>query len=345
MVAEDAGLPGHDDGQENPLDQRKKFPPPSAPLDVARDLYADYRQHRARTLVCWRGGWMVWRGGHWSELDTAELRSDIYDVLSPLSNIWRPSRLKAWPPPKRSGRGHRIGTRSATSWKRWPRSVTCQPTLIPRPGSTYIARTFQRIRWSLAVTACWVSPPGPFAITPRRSSTWSRCRSTTTRRTQTGRVARVPGSLWPDDMDSIALLQEYFGYVLSGRTDMQKMLLLIGPTRSGKGTIARMLTALIGRGHVAGPRWPAWAPTSACPRCWANLWRSSPTPGWATPSHTVVERLLSITGEDMLTVDRKFRDPWSGQAAHPVRDPVERAAQVQGQLRRDRQPAADPADD
>ena len=31
------------------------------------------------------------------------------------------------------------------------------------------------------------------------------------------------------------------------------MLLLIGPTRSGKGTIARMLTALIGSGHVAGP--------------------------------------------------------------------------------------------
>ena len=32
-----------------------------------------------------------------------------------------------------------------------------------------------------------------------------------------------------------------------------------------------------------------------------------------TPSHTVVERLLSITGEDMLTVDRKFREPWSGK--------------------------------
>ena len=49
------------------------------------------------------------------------------------------------------------------------------------------------------------------------------------------------------------LLQEYIGYILSGRTDMQKMLLLIGPTRSGKGTIARMLAALVGRGHVVGP--------------------------------------------------------------------------------------------
>ena len=49
------------------------------------------------------------------------------------------------------------------------------------------------------------------------------------------------------------LLQEYIGYILSGRTDLQKMLLLIGPTRSGKGTIARMLAALVGRGHAVGP--------------------------------------------------------------------------------------------
>jgi len=29
--------------------------------------------------------------------------------------------------------------------------------------------------------------------------------------------------------------------------------------------------------------------------------------------HQVVERLLSISGEDLLTVDRKYRDPWSGK--------------------------------
>ena len=27
----------------------------------------------------------------------------------------------------------------------------------------------------------------------------------------------------------------------------------------------------------------------------------------------MVERLLSITGEDMLTVDRKYREPWTGK--------------------------------
>jgi putative DNA primase/helicase len=59
--------------------------------------------------------------------------------------------------------------------------------------------------------------------------------------------------LWADDQDSIATLQEFFGYVLSGRTDLHKILLLIGPARSGKGTIARILSALMGNGNVTGP--------------------------------------------------------------------------------------------
>ncbi|KAA1243521.1 hypothetical protein F0Q45_25565 [Mycobacterium simiae] len=122
-------------------------------------------------------------------------------------------------------------------------------------------------------------------------------------------------SVWPEDPDSIALLQEYFGYVLSGRTDMQKLLLLIGPTRSGKGTIARMLTALVGRGHVAGPTLASLAthfglsPLLGKPLAMISDARLSS----AAPSNTIVERLLSITGEDMLTIDRKFRSPWNSK--------------------------------
>jgi putative DNA primase/helicase len=121
-------------------------------------------------------------------------------------------------------------------------------------------------------------------------------------------------SVWPDDADSVALLQEHVGYLLSGRTDMQKMLLLIGPTRSGKGTIARMLTELIGRGHVAGPTLASLGTNfGLSPLLGKPLAIISDARLGDTPSHTVVERLLSITGEDMLTVDRKFRDPWSGK--------------------------------
>jgi putative DNA primase/helicase len=121
-------------------------------------------------------------------------------------------------------------------------------------------------------------------------------------------------SVWPNDKESVALLQEYVGYVLSGRTDMQKMLLLIGPTRSGKGTIARMLVAMIGRGQAAGPTLASLATNfGLSPLLGKPLAIVSDARLGDTPAHTVVERLLSITGEDMLTIDRKFRDPWSGK--------------------------------
>ena len=35
--------------------------------------------------------------------------------------------------------------------------------------------------------------------------------------------------------------------------------------------------------------------------------------GGRADQHTIVERLLSISGEDALTIDRKFRDPWTGR--------------------------------
>jgi putative DNA primase/helicase len=59
--------------------------------------------------------------------------------------------------------------------------------------------------------------------------------------------------LWPDDAQSVETLQEWFGYCLLPETRQQKMLLLVGPKRSGKGTIARVLKGLVGENNVAGP--------------------------------------------------------------------------------------------
>ena len=42
------------------------------------------------------------------------------------------------------------------------------------------------------------------------------------------------------------------GYVLTQDTSHQKILTLIGPPRSGKGVIARVITGLIGPMNVAG---------------------------------------------------------------------------------------------
>lgn len=48
------------------------------------------------------------------------------------------------------------------------------------------------------------------------------------------------------DTNGALALQEYFGYVLSGRIDLQKAFMLIGPPRAGKGVITRVLGKLVG---------------------------------------------------------------------------------------------------
>jgi len=113
--------------------------------------------------------------------------------------------------------------------------------------------------------------------------------------------------LWGDDLEQVELLQEWFGYCLTAVTSQQKMLLLVGPKRSGKGTIGRILGRLIGLSNVAGPTTGSLAGQFGLqPLIGKSLAIVSDARFSGDNTPTVVERLLCISGEDALTVDRKF---------------------------------------
>lgn len=121
--------------------------------------------------------------------------------------------------------------------------------------------------------------------------------------------------LWGTEPDSIASLQEWFGYLLTPDTSQQKMLVIIGPPRSGKGTIGRTLTSLLGEPNVVNPTLSSLT----------NEFRVAPLIGRTLAIFSdarlngradvpvIVERLLSISGEDSQTIDRKNKDSWSGK--------------------------------
>jgi len=117
--------------------------------------------------------------------------------------------------------------------------------------------------------------------------------------------------LWPDDRESIELLQDWFGYCLLPLTYLQKMLLIVGPPRSGKGTIARVLTAMMGAANVCAPTLSGLATNFGL---WSLIGKllaivSDARLSGRTDLAVVVERLLSISGEDSLTIDRKNLEP------------------------------------
>jgi putative DNA primase/helicase len=124
-------------------------------------------------------------------------------------------------------------------------------------------------------------------------------------------------SIWPMvsgvEADEITTLQEWFGYILSGRTDLQKILFMRGPKRSGKGTIARVLTALVGKGNTAGPTLGSLATNFGLQPL---IGKSIAVIGDARLGRghqsEIIEKLLSISGEDALTVDMKYKESWCG---------------------------------
>lgn len=129
----------------------------------------------------------------------------------------------------------------------------------------------------------------------------------------------APGSpiryqVWDDDPEQIDCLQEWFGLNLVPDTQYQKMVALIGPKRSGKGTIACVLSQLLGSGNFVGPTLTGLSERFGLEPLIGKLAaviddaRLSPKSDHAI----IAERLLSISGEGFLTIDRKNRSAWSG---------------------------------
>jgi P4 family phage/plasmid primase-like protien len=119
--------------------------------------------------------------------------------------------------------------------------------------------------------------------------------------------------VWPDDQESIETLQEMFGYILVGDTKQQKFFNIIGPRRSGKGTINRILVTLLGQHNTVAPQLEELCDTFGL-QPWLGKLLASFTDARAPERNrnAVVSQLLRIVGGDTVTVNRKNKEAWNG---------------------------------
>ncbi len=297
--------------------QREVFPSPSDPMAVARQLLDEYVLDNVLTLRQWRGGWMRWRGSHWAEIEPTVVRADIYQRLehavyivvvkgSPEERQWQPNRHKVTD-----------ALDALTAITHLPETVDTPSWLDNGPDSRRLGEPNSRRVGELVSCANGLLHVRTRNLIEHSPSYFNRVTvpfDFDPNAAEPRRWLQFLEELWSDDEDSIAALQEFFGYVLSGRTDLHKILLLIGPTRSGKGTIARILTRLVGTGNAAGPTLASLGSNfGLSPLLGRPLAVVSDARLGGANVHQVVERLLSVSGEDMLTVDRKYREPWTGK--------------------------------
>jgi P4 family phage/plasmid primase-like protien len=127
---------------------------------------------------------------------------------------------------------------------------------------------------------------------------------------------RFLDTAWGDDHEQVRLLQEIIGYLVSVDTSMQKFFMLLGPTRSGKGIITRMVTKLIGKRNVCSPTLDSigtrFGLETALGKTLATI--SDMRLGQRTDRQNIVGNLLRIVGEDDVDVERKhIGGAWTGK--------------------------------
>jgi putative DNA primase/helicase len=265
-------------------------------------------------LIYYRGDFYVWTGTHYREMSDDTLRSDVYRFLHAAKQRKKPDDVPTPFMPNTNKVNEVINALraraivddhlSAPAWRPGGIGYLMAPAheiIACRNGLMHWPR-----RWLMKHTPELLTfnaldfDYDPNAPEPRE---W----------------LKFLHLVWPDDPKGIATLQEIFGYFVSGDTRQQKAFLIVGPKRAGKGTIARVLGALLGSDNVAGPTLASLAENFGLAPLIGKRAAivSDARLGGRTDQHIIAERLLSISGEDRLTIDRKYREPWSGRL--PVR--------------------------
>jgi len=274
------------------------------PLALARlFLKENYTAGDLLTLRCQAQVFLEWRGNAYCQKEGAEVRAEIYRFLedttrSPRSGpdgplISRPSTKRDVDLVIDALRAEAFLSASVTppAWLIEDASLPPALELLPCKSCSLHLPVMRRLSPTPALFATCASDVDydPAAPEPLR---W----------------LAFLNELWGDDKESIATLQQWFGYCLTSDTRQQKMLLLVGPRRSGKGTVARVLTTLLGQANVVAPTTSGLATQFGLqPLIGKNLAIVSDARFRGQREQAaIIERLLCISGEDAISISRKY---------------------------------------
>lgn len=281
------------------------------PLDIAEVLIKErYMVKGCCTLFYYRGIFYKWFGSHYKEMEEIEIRKDIYEFLDKCHDIVKDAPVA--PNTKMVNevldgmKAHILLSRLIEppvwlkGFKVAPKGeneldpinlISCSNGLLDLESN--ILHPHSPLLFNLNALTFAYDAEAP------RPERWE----------------QFLKELWEDDEKSIDTLQEIFGYLLSSDTSRQKAFLIIGPPRSGKGTISDVIEGLVGRDnarslHVASMD-KNFALQDLIGKSVAILTDARFT--GKVDKTAIIEKLLSITGEDSVSIDRKFKGAWTGK--------------------------------
>ncbi len=301
-VEDEAPEPGSYDGPApgalwQPID-------PKAPLSVARLYRTDrVRGDEIPDLYYWQGDFWASRETHYEILSVDAVRAGLFPWLERQCD-WttgkpiKPNRTLTEEVLAALRAEAFIDLRDAPAWLGTPAGlpdpreiIACRNGMLHLPSRSLLP--LSRRYFGLNALAFDYVPDAP----------------------EPGEWLAFLSSLWSDDRQAIETLQEVFGLALTADTSHQKAFLIVGPRRSGKGTIARVLVELVGSANVTAPMLASLGQPFGLESMIGKLVAlvSDARIGGRADLAAIVENLLRISGEDTISVPRKFKPDWTGR--------------------------------
>ncbi|NBE80337.1 phage/plasmid primase, P4 family [Micromonospora rubida] len=279
--------------KQNAATHDRLIPAPADPMAVARALVERLpATNDIPHLTWWRGDFYEWNGTRWAVQRDASINRWLY--LQTENAIFDTGEeFGRWAPNIAKIGNLREAIGSAVLARPWDeddeKCIAITNGVLDVANRTLHPHTPQR--FNLASL--------PFAYDPE-----ARC----------PKWRAFLAEVLPADEEAQAFLGEWFGYVVSGRTDLQKIASLFGAKRSGKGTIARILESLLGPESVAAVRLASLTGDfGEQPLIGKSLAVLSDI-NWSTRDvGEAVEIMKAISGEDSRDVNRKNRETWHGR--------------------------------
>jgi putative DNA primase/helicase len=304
------------------LPQRLDFPEtvpspkrPGAVADLIAHMLAD---DEGVHLKHWRDSWFVWRdgrtGGRYQPLEGADNKYAVPDMVRSVLKSAKyqvetknGSELKDWDPNTRSVRevteaiaasARPDETMASGSWI--GADAEAREAKMPGPEITCVANGLLWCPTKGGAAARQLLPHTPAFFTTSSVAVGYDSEAVCPRWSQ------FLQELWPGDEHSQMLLQEWFGYVLTRSTSLHKILALIGTRRCGKSTASWVLEQLLGGiSQVDHPTMARLAETFGLAPMLGKRLAIVGDARLGKTDNAIVEKLLMISGEDPVTVNRK----------------------------------------
>jgi P4 family phage/plasmid primase-like protien len=280
----------------------------AAPLENAQTfLDSKFSSEEGIKLVHYSGDFYSYHGTHYAEVEESTVRSELYKFLDKCKKQDRKGNIVAFAPNPSSVSGAMDGIKALVHLQN--QANTRPPVWLDgysanRPEASKlvsVANGIFHLEDNILLPhslGLFTQNSLPFAYDPAaQAPLWEKFLT----------------DVWGDDQQSIDCLQEMFGYILSGDTSQQKFFNIIGPRRSGKGTINKILVALLGQHNTVAPQLEELCDTFGL-QPWLGKLLASFTDARAPERNrsAVVSQLLRIVGGDTITVNRKNKESWNG---------------------------------